>query len=841
MASTAGPTFTGRFEEFVVNGESGEQYTILYLADRNNDELQSSGQAPAYYWMPGEVRLARKGDVGDFKFHHIHFAGVFDEEVNVGIAAGETQGGILTFTVTSRYPTAILKQAEEQLLAKFRGSDEPYWGWRTPVAPRFAIAPIVANSMAVSNVVPAGDGSTPTLPAGAGPGAGAPRLVTAPRMLINPRSVPHGPKFRGPTALDPWGFRMQGEGPGSITGGENAFSAVMGPLASEVLWAGFHGAYSPINVAMNLQIQVWSQKMRLKITGNWDRIFEHFSAAASGRYLWFSADIKAEFNNMRTNGTISVEVDVDGTTPGGDKMEEAINKRIDMIVAQFTEQAKQLIFEPPPPKVEAAEASSGGLLSGLFGFGAGLSLKYRRDTTRLNLGYNETRYFRYLQPNTISSSMQGFFNEIKNDPQAERKYFTRLVLGKIFEKVTRIVKPVANYADPSKAWVGDPVAFMVAQVAYPREDGTLQWKAQSFQPTDPPDANFNPAFILLKPEEVENKPAGWEPDETFVKRSVHLLEPPGETEYPNMRVQVESNIIELDEGPNGTLTNDKILEVRADRAGVLDVGPMLLSALLSSEAELVEVEFKPKGTRRDGSDRSGASVRFRWSFGDQNESRYWRIFTGQPEFVANFDYRVHVTVRGTLFSQGMAWSGPWVSTGGNGPLVVDVPSPGAPGVVTRRLTPRELVSRDVVRVDAPAPGAPGVPTRIEEPSIAASGTGHAATSGGIGAPVSGGGIGAPRAQRSSADRERDDLTVSFAPAPVDSVRDAGTRSEGASDYYAKQVEKLASESRGTARATRTSKGRSSRRQAASEDYGTGGSEDTSEPDAWQVVPANGAV
>ena len=59
-------------------------------------------------------------------------------------------------------------------------------------------------------------------------------------------------------------------------------------------------------------MQMWSQLMREKITGSWDRIFQHFSANLNARYLWFSADIKAEFINLRARGDIKVEVDIGG-------------------------------------------------------------------------------------------------------------------------------------------------------------------------------------------------------------------------------------------------------------------------------------------------------------------------------------------------------------------------------------------------------------------------------------------------------------------------------------------------------------------------------------------------
>jgi hypothetical protein len=51
--------------------------------------------------------------------------------------------------------------------------------------------------------------------------------------------------------------------------------------------------------------------------------------------------------------------------PGAQEMEKMINQRIDLIVTQFTEQAKEAIFDPPAPTVERAQASTSG--GGLFG------------------------------------------------------------------------------------------------------------------------------------------------------------------------------------------------------------------------------------------------------------------------------------------------------------------------------------------------------------------------------------------------------------------------------------------------------------------------------------------
>lgn len=692
MAQAVGACWTGGFEEFVVNDENGENYTILYLPDRNNDQLQSEGKPPVYYWVPGEVRLAQFGDTGDYKFRHIHFVGILNEDTHIGVDGDseEVAGGLLSFTTTARYPTAVLKQAEEQLLAKFRGDNDKYWGWRTSAAPMFRIAEIRSNTTAVSNLSPGSDGTAPAENIPRGASKSHRRLQSEARSLITPLDTQK--RNRQPVAsrgtLDAWAFELQGQGPGSVTGGENAYSGLLGRNPSELIWAGFEGGASPITVVQNMVMPMWSQELYLKIEGNWDRIFEHFSSAASGRYLWFSGDIKAEFNNLRIDGGITVEMAIDGTFPGGDKLQQEIDKRIDTIVQQFTDQAMKRIFEPAPPEVEPAKASSGGLFSKVLGIGGGLSLKYRRDSTKLKLKYEETRYHRYLQPNTISSSFRGFYNVIQNRPEEKNKYFQRFEMGSLSRKVRKVIKPVVNWKDVSKNWIGDPVAFLSAQIGYPTFNGDIAWRGHIFQSTDK-DTNTSwvSDHVRKAVDEVAEPPAGWEPDAAFVRRIVHLEEPAGVTDNPFVVLDIEENVIELDP-PGGTMITDSILEVRADAAGKLEVGPIMIDAVLADATQVVTVEFLAEGRKKDGSNRT--PIRFQFNHDDQSESRYWEIYTGQLDYTARYRYRVHVTVRGSIFSPGMAWSGPWEEGQGNGPLMVRIPTPGAEGVVSRAISPREM-------------------------------------------------------------------------------------------------------------------------------------------------------
>ena len=60
MATTAmGPTMAGGMQPIVKDG-----YELLYLPDVNNDELQKEGQSPVFYWVPNQVRIARKDGPG---------------------------------------------------------------------------------------------------------------------------------------------------------------------------------------------------------------------------------------------------------------------------------------------------------------------------------------------------------------------------------------------------------------------------------------------------------------------------------------------------------------------------------------------------------------------------------------------------------------------------------------------------------------------------------------------------------------------------------------------------------------------------------------------------------
>lgn len=695
MATMAlGPTLAGGMQPIVEDG-----YELLYLPDINNDALQREGKPAVFYWLPNYVHIARKdgAENGDFKFNLIRFAGVQTADTTVGVTEGsrEAAGGVLTFTATSKPPDRVLQISQDKIIQQWSAQNDHFWGIKGGQRPIFRPAIITSNITTISNISPIANKGVPTY-VSRGQGR-APGL----RVLPSARPPAMPAKFRdgegGNANLDAWYWQMQGQGPGSIDpSGENAFSALVGTYPAAILWEAFHGAASPVVVNQALKLKVWSPVVELTIHGDWEKIFTHFSAAATGHFLWARADVSYEVNKMRANGTLTVDVKVDQTLPGADKMAEMIDKRTDLIVNKFMEQAQKVIFDPPAPKVEPAQASSGG-----GPWGVGVALKSRRDESHLTLDYHETRQFAYLQEHTISSSLEGMYGEIKKDPAAEKKYFLTVYLDDWPRKLARVFKPVVN-------WATQPVAFVSAQVGYPNVQGEIQWEGKAFQKSDGEEATFRAAISQKKMADVSNPPAGWEPGLTFVKRSVHMKEPDDIFADPFVVNQIDQNQIDLDAGPNGVLLNDTTLEVRADSAGRLAVGPIGLGVVLEDAKQTVEVTLDP--TDASGNSLGRERVKFRWSFQDQDNPRFWSIWTGDPAFRPFYRYQVVVTLKGTLLQKGQSWESPWQQANGNGPLTVNVPLPGDEGVVVREMPPLMVVDAQ----GRSAPAATKGTTRGEE-------------------------------------------------------------------------------------------------------------------------------
>lgn len=698
-----GPTLAGGRQTTDPDG-----YQLLYYPDVNNYELQQDGKPPVFYWLPNYVHLARKEGKsdGDLMFNLIRFAGVQSSDANIGVSeeegTREVAGGVLGFTVNSAPPNHILESSQREITERFEGSADYFWGINSNVKPIFRPVIITQNHTSVTNLSPNEDGSVvePAIPETDEPVPPGTRS-TKPINYVK-RTVPSFISKKGFSArnygkvkaarnIEPWYWNMQGAGTGSIDPmGQNAFTALVGSYPASILWSAFHGSYTPVNVAMNIKMPFWIPAFEITITGNWERIFEHFSAHAKGRYMWFSADIKAEVNNMRMNGTIDVDIKINNAMiPNPEEVADQITERTDLILEKFMAQAQTVIFDPPQPDVDAAESSGGGGIFGLWG--AGVALKYRRDSTNLSLYYHETRQVSYLQEHLISSSLEGMSEELEANPAKEPHYFQTLYLDDWPRKLARVVKPICNWPKLQEKWVGEPVSHMSVQVGYPNTRGDIMWTGTipPFLASDEADRTWECAVTQKLEEHVENAPEDWKADLTYIKRKISMLEPPDPFEFPNSRVQIEDNEIELDPGENGTLTNDIILEVRADDASRVRLGPINMNVFLENARQFVEVSFQATDENGDEIVDDDGNVRFdpvtfRFDYDTQTEGKYWSVFTSDKTVHSYYKYQVRVVVQGSLFTKGMEWTGPWKRGAGSGPLIISVPSQEDEGVVIER-------------------------------------------------------------------------------------------------------------------------------------------------------------
>lgn len=185
MTEAKGPIFATGFQAITKGG-----YPVLLLPDVNNDAPQREGKPPVYHWLPNTVRLARKEN-GDYKFSFLHFVGVRDEEPHVGTTGTEEVAGALVgFATTSTPPRGVLEEVKEEQKARFRGSNDHFWGGRSGVEPDLRPAPIVSDTMSITNLAPGSDGAVPVIDQSGGGGAsgdspgGAPMPPTRNRALV---------------------------------------------------------------------------------------------------------------------------------------------------------------------------------------------------------------------------------------------------------------------------------------------------------------------------------------------------------------------------------------------------------------------------------------------------------------------------------------------------------------------------------------------------------------------------------------------------------------------------------------------------------------------------------
>jgi hypothetical protein len=690
MVEPIGAIDSGHVEEVVVT-EGGVDYMFAWFADANNEDLQREGKPPKFWRVPKTLRMARDPSSGDYMFRLLHYVGVRDEATHIGDTR-DLAGGRLAFTVTTDPPQGVVEKAQEKLRQRLREQNPggKYWRifGRNADNPNFGLVPMSNVRVNVSNLGIDEQSGNTDADERALPGVPRTRLKDRSRPIPESRLAERDMRDDMSDLL--WA-QLDGEGEAGGLGGPVSVAGNISSDLAGVLWKDFEtGSSSTVTTYMTGDLELYFPAMELTITGDWQDTFDHFSAAASGRKWWFAADIEVEVEKLMTQGTLDVDLTIDGTKPGADKLDEYVNKRIEFISKQFMEQAKKKIFEPAPPNVKPAKANAkGGFLAGLFGSGA-FSLKKKYVERNLELEYHETRQVKYLKRHRIDGQLKGMYDEIQKDPEAKQKYFVRIDLTDWARKVHRVFTPVANWPSPEKAYVGDPVAAIFVSAGYPNADGNVDWNGRKFTADGPEDWTFEVARKEM--EQVTNPPEGWSPEDTWVRRRIILEVPEGENENRFVKQYVEKREVDLDP-PEGTLTSDLQLAARVDSVGKFELGPIKPFVNLE-QGQSIELELQPKGQTEAGEERP--VTRYVWTGADMDTETlaltpgYYERYTGDAETVPSYRYRVTVRTMGSIFSRGEQWTGPWEDLDGNGELLFSVPlKEDAEPRDVRNLTPEE--------------------------------------------------------------------------------------------------------------------------------------------------------
>jgi hypothetical protein len=628
--SPIGPYYGPNKLLIVQDDEDGNTYQLNIFPDLFNDELRQAGKPMAFYYLPDSPRMARYEN-GDYMFHFTKFAGVLTADDNIAVASPgqvEVAGGVLAFTSTLKIPDSVIQNAMDQLKHEIKNNpqystDKRFMAGDGDVQIDLGVVPIVDNVVSISN--------------------------------LTPENI-SDPTTQKPD--DPWLWKMQGEGKGTINPvGNNAYTAMIGQYPAQLVEAGFHGASSPIFVHNTLKHKFYTGAFKASIHGDWSAIFNHFSTDLKGSYFWVKGDIQAAFNSAVKDGTIKKTITIDNEvlTPEQEKNYEA---QVDKTFDKFLDIAQKTILDPAPPKIENAKAPDPGPV------GVSFALKFEHDESHLTLDFEEEINETYIKDNVISAHMLGFYEKLQGNKDEEQKYFDVVHLEEGFRKIHVIASARAYWPDANGNG-GDPIDQLVLQVGYPDSTGAIVYKnsglfmdnigaAKSTSLTPAIWTKDDPHRILIFDFERQNNLPPDKQNVIYVQRQVRFQE--------KSSVEVPDRTLTFDEEQ----TTDHSIEVKADALGKLSVGPVQLDTKLDDRVKAM-VTFRKVN-------RNPETMRF--TADNVNQPQFFEAWTKDPADAVNWSYQVTMMYESKVPGlPAITYSGDEIAMAGSTPLIVQVPTP----------------------------------------------------------------------------------------------------------------------------------------------------------------------
>ena len=645
-AKAVGPVWTGQVVPIDAEDDAGNAYRVQWLPDKNNDLLREAGKPMHFYYLPDKPRLTTDED-GHFQFHLQKFSGVMDPTKNIGEDGfSELTGGLLTFTSTLGMPKDVLNKSFEALKEQLPSKQsQPLFFWNR----RGNSTPVLAGPVALN--------SNRTVLHALRPGAGddgQPVGDDAPPADGNP---------------DAWAFEIQGAGDGTVNVlGSNAFTVMLGNRPVQMLMASAESGTSQVTLENHIGYEIWTLVTEIKITGEWEHVYDHFSAHVKGGWWFTSAEFKHEVNNMIQDQVITVEVNF-GAGMVDAAQQATYEKSADAIADQFMQQiAQKLTAAEERSTTTAAEAETS---TGWYKIGAniwrsasfGAAFNSRKDTFVGSINYKKTINKQIVRPDMLSSQMEGLFDETSASDDAHDRYFSEVFFEEGFKKIHVVASANAHWPS-AEGEDGDPIHRMKLQVGYPDSRGNLTWKSAARFKDSASDPDFSEEATLVgwTPETKDrlyvfdftrHDDLGDDADKIHLKRTVSLLESP----------KVATNEVTEEE-----VTNEHVVEVRAESGGRLRVGPISIDMPLGEEDAQVTVlvHVRTPTFEEEVFEFSGGAA----DAGD----RFYTVWYARPQDVEPHEYKVEVVVKGRRFGQrALRWEGDWTEGTGSGPLIAAIP------------------------------------------------------------------------------------------------------------------------------------------------------------------------
>lgn len=639
-----GPIWLGKTISVNVNDDDGHIYNVVWLPDRNNDLLRKANKAQWFYYVPSGSRLARNQD-GSFKFLLQSFSGVMDPTKNIGEDGfSEVAGGCLSITTTLSFPDQIIEKAFSVLkteLQKLDSDSNPRFAWKE------------------------GQHLDPDK---------APVSLHENKTLLH--SIRYGGVDKGEGDGDPdaWSFEIQGEGKGTTNiEGTNAFTVMLGNRPVQMLMAASESGNSQITLANEISYYVWQTVTEIKITAHWDSVYDHYSHHIKGGVWFLSGDFKKVTNDLIQSNAIEVEV-LFGAGMVDAKKQEDYEKAADEIAKTMLLKISEKLASAETKATEdvaTAEAKkfnfakitkNAGAIAAVWGsaeFGA--AFKSRRDDFSGTETFSKKVSAQELKSETLSSQMEGLFDELKNSEEVRQRYFSKVFFEEGFKKVHVVATANANWGDGTTS--GDPIHRIKLQVGYPDSKGNLVWKSAARYKDNDADGDFSTEADLASWTSATKRrlyafnftrhdgDKGNE-DQIHIKKIISFQESP--------KVATNEVIVE-------DVTNTHVVEVRAESVGKLSVGPISLDMPISEDDKQVNVLV------HISTPQFGEEV-IKFDAQSINDPKEYSVWYASPEKIEPYKYKVSVVVKGSRFGQKpIRWEGNWQEGTGSGPLVAEVP------------------------------------------------------------------------------------------------------------------------------------------------------------------------